>query len=187
MTLLYSGNLGLGQDLGTVLRAAACFNGETNLHILIIGGGKGIVDIQRLAVELQLENAEFRPPVPLYELPELLASGNIHVICQKSGTEGLLVPSKIYSTLATGRPSLFVGPSGCEVAHIVQDSRSGRVVEPGDVDGAAGALKELVQSRAALAEMGENAREYYEYYFGRQRSVSKIIDIIERAGMGNSH
>jgi len=186
-TLLYSGNLGIGQDLGTVLRAAACLNGDVDLHILIVGSGKRLADIGRLVVELKLENAEFRPPVPLYKLHELLAAGDVHIVCQKPGTEGLLVPSKIYSTLAAGRPSLFVGPSGCEVAHIVQDSRSGRVVEPGDVDGAAGALKELAQSRAALAEMGENAREYYEYYFGRQRSVSKIIDIIERVGTNDSH
>jgi len=30
--------------------------------------------------------------------------------------------------------------------------------------------------------MGLNAREYYDCYFGRQRSVSKIIDIIEHVG-----
>jgi len=184
-TLLYSGNLGIGQDLGTVLRAAASLNGDADLHILIVGGGKGLAAIRRLAVELKLENAEFRAPVPLYELPELLASGDIHIICQKSGTEGLLVPSKIYSTLAVGRPSVFVGPSDCEVGRIICESRSGFVVEPGDVEVAVNALATLAHSAALRWEMGENAREYYDHYFGRQRSVSKIIDIIERvAGNG---
>ena len=33
--------------------------------------------------------------------------------------------------------------------------------------------------------MGQNAKEYYEYYFGRRKSVAKIISIIERvAGNG---
>ena len=186
VTLLYSGNLGIGQDLDTVLRAVACFNGDTDLHVLIVGGGKGFADIRWLVSELRLGNVEFRAPVPLYELPELLARGDIHIICQKRGTEGLLVPSKIYSTLAAGRSSLFVGPADCEVGRIVHDSRSGFIIEPGDVAGALNALMSLVHSAALRWEMGQNAREYYEYYFGRQKSVAKIITIIEQVGW-NGH
>ena len=186
VTLLYSGNLGIGQDLGTVLRAAAGVNGRADLRILIVGGGKGLGEIRQLAAGLGLANVEFRAPVPLYRLPELLAGGDIHIICQKSGTEGLLVPSKIYSTLAAGRSSLFVGPADCEVGRIVHDSRSGFVVEPGDVRGASNALMNLVRSDALRREMGQNAKEYYEYYFGRHKSVAKIITIIEQVGQ-NGH
>lgn len=181
-TLLYSGNLGIGQDLHTILRAVACLNGDTDLHITIIGGGKGLSSVKRLASDLQLRNVEFGEPVPLYRLFDVLSTGDIHIICQKPGTEGLLVPSKIYSTLAVGRPSLFVGPTDCEVGRIVHDSRSGFIVRPGDVEGAFNALTSLVHSAALRCEMGENAREYYEYYFGRQKSVAKIITIIEQVG-----
>jgi colanic acid biosynthesis glycosyl transferase WcaI len=180
-TLLYSGNLGIGQDLDTVLRAAALLNGDADLHILIVGGGKRLAHIRRLAAALKLANAEFRAPVPLGELPSLLAAGDIHVVCQKPGTEGLLVPSKIYSTLAAGRPSLFVGPADCEVGRIIRDSRSGFIVAPGDIEGAADALRMLAGSVFPRREMGEHARAYYERHFGRQRSVSRIIDIIEQA------
>ena len=185
ITLLYSGNIGIGQDLTTVLRAVACFNGDMDLHILIVGGGKGLAHTKQLATDLQLRTVEFRKPVPLYKLTELLATGDIHIICQKRGTEGLLVPSKVYGTLVAGRPSLFVGPHDCEVGRIVRDSRSGFVVEPGDVEGAFNALINLTRSEALRREMGKNAREYYGYHFGRQRSVSRIVEILERvAGNG---
>ena len=179
-TLLYSGNLGIGQDLTTVLRAVARFNGDMDLHILIVGGGKGLAYTKQLAADLQLRNVEFGEPVPLYKLAELLASGDIHIICQKRGTEGLLVPSKIYGTLVAGRPSLFVGPHDCEVSRIVRDSRSGFVVEPGDVEGVSNALTSLVLSSTLREKMGENAREYYRLHFGRKQSVAKIISVIER-------
>lgn len=185
-TLLYSGNLGIGQDLHTILRAVARLNGDSDLRTIIIGGGKGLSSIKQLVTELQLKNVEFSQPVPLYKLFDVLSTGDIHVICQKSGTEGLLVPSKIYSTLAVGRPSLFVGPADCEVGRIVHDSRSGFIVTPGDVEGAANALTSLVRSAALRWEMGRNAREYYEYYFGRQKSVAKIINIIENVAR-NGH
>jgi colanic acid biosynthesis glycosyl transferase WcaI len=181
-TLMYSGNLGIGQDLHTVLRAVARLNGDKDLRIIIIGGGKGLPSVRQLVSELQLRNVEFGEPVPLYKLFDVLVTGDIHIICQKTGTEGLLVPSKIYSTLAVGRPSLFVGPADCEVGRIIHDSRSGFIVEPGDVEGAFHTLTNLVRSAALRWEMGQNAREYYEYYFGRQKSVAKIIKIIEQVG-----
>ena len=184
-TLLYSGNLGIGQDLHTVLRAAARFNSDLDLHILIVSGGKFLPSVKQLVANLQLRNVEFREPVSLYKLAELLTTGDIHIICQKPGTEGLLVPSKIYGTLAAGRPSLFVGPTDCEVGQIVRDSRSGFIVEPGNVESAFNALTSLISSEALRCEMGQNAKEYYEYYFGRRKSVAKIISIIERvAGNG---
>ncbi|HNY78483.1 MAG TPA: hypothetical protein PK316_16680, partial [Sedimentisphaerales bacterium] len=128
--------------------------------------------------------SSIRPPVPLEELSALLARGDIHLICQQAGTEGLLVPSKIYSTLAAGRPSLFIGPADCEVGRIVRDSGSGFVVEPGDVEEATDVLRRLATNPALQHGMGRNARIYYEQHFGRERSVSRIIGILEAAGNG---
>lgn len=178
-TLLYSGNLGMGQDLATILRAMARFNGDIDLHILIVGGGKGLAYTKQLAADLQLKNVKFREPVPLYKHAELLKSGDIHIICQKPGTEGLLVPSKIYSALAAGRPSIFVGPTDCEVGQMVRDSRSGFIVDPGDVEAAFKGLINLTSSAGLLREMAQNAREYYRLHFGRKKSVAKIISILE--------
>ncbi len=184
-TLLYSGNIGIGQDLGTALRAAARLNGRAALKVLIAGDGKGLAAVRALVAELRLADAEIRPPVPLQELSTLLARGDIHLICQQAGTEGLLVPSKIYSTLAAGRPSLFVGPADCEVGRIVRDSGSGFVIEPGDVEEAADVLRRLATNPSLQRGMGRNARAYYERHFGRERSVSRIIAILEAAGNGN--
>ena len=181
-TLLYSGNVGIGQDLGPVLHAAARLNGDGALHILIVGGGKGLSSIKKLASDLQLENIEFREPVPLYQLPPLLAEGDIHLAYQKPGTEGLLLPSKIYSTLAAGRPSLFVGPFNCEAARIVRDSGSGIALEPGHVEGIVAALRTLLKSPALRREMGTRARTYYDAHFGKKRSVFRIIEILESVG-----
>ncbi len=186
LTLLYSGNFGLGHDLDTILRAVSILNFDTSLRTMLVGDGKGLRDIQRLVAELKLDNIFFHPPVTLYELPLLLASGDIHIVAQKPNTEGLIVPSKVYGTLAVGRPVLFVGPEQCEVAHIVQDSGCGFVVAPGDVKAAAKALRTLVLDNELRRMMGERAKKYYLERFGCQRSVSLIIDVIERVG-GNEH
>jgi len=178
-TLLYSGNVGIGQDLGTVLRAAAGLDETEDVTVRIVGGGKALPQFRKLAAELGLANVRFSPPVPLCQLPDLLASGDIHVICQRPGTQGLLVPSKIYGTLAAGRPSIFIGPRDCEVGEIIRDSESGFVVEPGDVEKATDALRYLATSATLREMMGRKGRAYYEHHFGRERSVSCIVEILE--------
>ncbi len=180
--LLYSGNFGLGHELDTVLRAVHALNGDTNLRVLLVGKGKGLTETRRLAAELGLANIEFRPPVPLYGLAELLASGDIHLVSQKPGTEGFIVPSKIYGALAVGRPVIFIGPEHCEAARIVHDGRCGFVVAPGDVESASQVLRQLVLDVELRTTMGQRAKRYYAEKFGRKRSVARIIGAIEGAG-----
>lgn len=186
VTLLYSGNFGLGHALDTVLRGLHALNGNGRVKVLLVGHGKGLSETRRLVRELGLAGVEFRPPVPLYELGALLAAGDIHLVAQKPRTEGLIVPSKIYGTLAVGRPVLFVGPHHCEVARIVRESGGGFIVAPGDIQAAANALRQLAGDDNLRRLMGERAKRYYEENFGRQRSVARIIDLIERVA-GNGH
>jgi len=181
ITLLYSGNFGLGHEFDTILHAVHALH-EGMWKLLLVGAGKGLVRIQGLVAQLQLENVEFRPPVPLYQFQDLLAEGDVHIVAQKARTEGLVVPSKIYSILCVGRPTIFVGPQNCEVARIVAESASGFVVEPGDVDAAVDVLRQLAFDPELRRQMGERAREHYCTHFGRDRSVSQIAQLIERMG-----
>ena len=180
VTLLYSGNLGLGHELDTAVRAAGMVDGGSALRVLFVGNGTMREPLQQLAADLSISSISFHPPQPLENLADSLAAGDIHLVAQRPGTEGVIVPSKLYDSLAAGRPALFIGPEGCEAARIFRESQSGMVVPPGDVDGAAEVLRMLVQNAELRATMGRNARAYYEGKFGRERSVNIIISLIEK-------
>ncbi len=179
LTLLYSGNLGLGHDLDTIILAVAGMNGHAAFKAVFVGEGKAKNQLQKQVRELQLDNIEFRPPVPLYKLPALLAEGDIHFVSQRQGTQGFIVPSKIYGVLAAGRPSIFIGPPDCEPAIIVSESKSGFVILPGDVDSAVDAMKKLISDSKMRLEMGKLAKSYYQQRFGRKKSIASIINVIE--------
>lgn len=179
ITAIYSGNLGLGHQLETIVYAVSKLNGEANLRVLFIGNGKGRQPLKKLVRELELEKVEFRPPVPLYRLRDVLAAGDIHFVSQKAGTQGVIVPSKIYGILAAGRPTIFIGPSDCEPAMIVNKSQSGIVVPPEDIEGVAMAIRKLAIDPVLRQIMGKRAQKYYEKNFGRVKSVSRIIKVIE--------
>ncbi len=178
VTLMYSGNLGIGHDLDTVLHAANRLGGA-NLRVLFVGEGKMRGRLIALAGELGLDNVDFHPPQPLSALSDSLAAGDIHVISQRAGTEGLIVPSKVYGIMAAGRPVVFIGPDDCEVAQIIRDSGSGVIAACGDSDRVAEALKSLIADKALRDRMGERGREFYTRHFALRRGVAAIAEAIE--------
>ncbi|UCD53357.1 MAG: hypothetical protein JSW27_12050, partial [Phycisphaerales bacterium] len=54
----------------------------------------------------------------------------------------------------------------------------------GDISGAEEALTILLHSADVRQEMGIKARQYYEAFFGRERSVSRLVEVLEAAGSG---
>ncbi len=182
VALMYSGNLGLGHNLDAAVRAAARLGESAGLRLLFVGSGKMQGRLEALANGLRLESVCFQPPQPLALLADTLAAGDIHLVSQRAGTQGLIVPSKLYGVLAAGRPVLFIGPQDCEAARIVRESASGIIVPPGDVASVASALRMLARSEKLRAEMGARARCYYEDHFGRDRSVSRVIRAVTDPG-----
>lgn len=179
VTLLYSGNVGLGHELETAVRAIARLKDRRNFHARIVGHGKLRGRLMELVSDLGLVDCvEFLPPCPLEELSANLAAGDIHLVSQRPGTQGLLVPSKIYGILAAARPSLYIGPADTEVAEIIRQSNSGLIVPPGDVDAAATSLRRLITDKTLRHEMGDRAGAHYRALFGRERGVRCIATLV---------
>jgi hypothetical protein len=71
----------------------------------------------------------------------------------RSGFSGLVVPSKVYGCLLSGRPILYVGPASSDVHLLCMEARSAvyEHVEPGNVAGFAAALERLAQAADSRA------------------------------------
>ena len=184
-TVMYSGNLGMGHELDTALKAVAQVEDRSDLRVLLVGRGAMRERLQRLASELNLENVVFHPPQPLAKLADTLAAGDVHLVAQRPGTQGLIVSSKLYGIMAAGRAVLYVGPDDTEVAETIRRADCGLIAPPGDAPAVADALRALIGDAGRRADMGRRGREYYESHLGRDRSVGRIVEVIERqAGAG---
>ena len=109
-----------------------------------------------------VDSVVFRDFQPAERLPEVLASGDVHLIVLKAGLARSSVPSKLYSTLAAARPVLASIDPGTEISRVLAEQECGVAVPPDDVDAFEAALARLLDDDDARAVMGERGRAFVE-------------------------
>jgi glycosyltransferase involved in cell wall biosynthesis len=97
------------------------------------------------------------------ETPRLLASARVHLITMSPGWEGVVVPSKLYGCIRTGRPVLFIGPDNADTAREILANEWGAVLPP-STDGreVAAAILELAARPMREVRLKQGAREVAE-------------------------
>jgi len=100
--VLYSGNMGRGHDMETLLGAARALRDRPDVVFAFIGEGAKRPVVEAAARELP--SIRLFPYQPREALSESLSAGDVHVVTQDAATLGLIEPSKLYGVMAAGRP-----------------------------------------------------------------------------------
>jgi glycosyltransferase involved in cell wall biosynthesis len=79
--------------------------------------------------------------------------------------------------MATGLPVITTRVGG--IPEIVDDGRSGFLVDPGDEQGLVRALRDLVESPELRARMGALGRRIVEERFDAARTTARLLDLLE--------
>ncbi len=159
--LLYSGNYGVAHEVETVVQGY-------RLHHLS-GSGRFVLwlnatgaNADRLETRLKAEGLPYvrTAPGPLEALPQLLACGDVQLICLRPGFAGYVLPSKVYACIASRRPVLFVGPEASDVHLLcVAQAKDYARIDPGDGLGLAAALDHWAQDDISCAgQAGANVK-----------------------------
>jgi glycosyltransferase involved in cell wall biosynthesis len=183
--VMYSGNIGLSQQLEAVLEAARELRDDQRIIFALIGEGARKQWLEQRALAMGLSNVIFMPYQPLENLAESLSAADLHLIPLAPGAAGCLVPSKIYGILAAGRPFVAMMEENAEVAQIAREEAVGFVVRPGDVDALAGAIREAADAPQRLKQMGMRARRLAELRFDRIKVTSRFGSVLDKVAMQN--
>lgn len=134
--ILYAGHLGLAHPVGTILKAAAAIkNDMDDVEFVFVGDGPEFDKISEHRKKHHLNNIRLLPYQPLSRLRFVMESGDVHLISMRGNAAGMLVPSKLYTALAVGRPTLFLGPKNSETAKVITDYKTGSVISQNDLEG----------------------------------------------------
>ena len=175
--VVHAGNLGFYGAWDTLLKAAEILSNEDKTTgFVFIGDGANRKSLEASAANMP--NVRFLPFRPVEQLPHVMMAGDIHIVTVKRGLEGVVVPSKLYSILAAGRPVLAVAAKESDAARIVSDEGCGIAADPDDPAAVAAAIRELRSDPARLVEMGRRAQESAVRY-ARVGELQHLIEIME--------
>ena len=174
-TLVHAGNIGFYGAWQTLISAVKILERE----------GVGLVFIGEGAMKPQLEAMaqgcgaiRFLPFRPASEVPLVLSSGDMHVVTVKRGLEGVVVPSKLYPTLAAGRPVLGVAPEESDVVRIIRRTGCGLAADPDEPNRVAEAIRSVMQDPEQMQTMARRARES-AFSYDRVKQLKIFCDTLE--------
>jgi glycosyltransferase involved in cell wall biosynthesis len=173
--VMFAGNIGLAQDLPTVLAAAELTSEQPDIQWVIVGDGS-----MRRWVQAEIERRGLSRTVhllgrfPVQDMPRLFAGADaLLVTLRRDPVLSLTIPSKVQSYLASGKP--IVGALDGEGAAVIAESGAG-VCSPAEDPRLLAAqvltLREL--DPGARRNMGLRGREYFLAHFGNDMLLQRF-------------
>ena len=150
-----SGNLGFTHDPDIVFEAARTLRDDPDIHFTLSGWGIGFERLKQMQSAANLPNVSLVERVPEADLEAFLSAADAWLIPYRKDLAGVSVPSRFYNLLAIGRPVILVSEANAEAALTVSEHGLGWVVEPGNSDDLARAIRSA--SSSAVTSMRERA------------------------------
>jgi glycosyltransferase involved in cell wall biosynthesis len=171
-TLLYHGRVDRRKGALDLLDAVARM--DTGVRVVMSGIGPDL-DAARAKAEELLLDAGFPGAVPYDQVPGVYAGGDIFV--SPTYAEGF--SNTILEAMASGMP--VVAGNAVGVVDCIEDGVNGVLVEPGDVDGLARALDDLLADAPRREELARRARDDVEREYAWPVVARQIMDAYARA------
>ena len=167
--VLYAGNLGEAHIYQEILEAARALlaRGDSRWQFVFVVRG-----VHRRPLEQEcsgLTNVAVLDYQPEEMTSDMLWAAHIHLITMREGWEGIVVPSKLYGTVQTGAPTLFIGPPDADTATAIRALGLGETIAPGaSGDDVIAALERLAaqERRYAVTPPSDGPKRIVEFVCG---------------------
>lgn len=177
----YAGALGLANDIGTLLQAAALLRDEPDIHFMLVGDGKERANLEARAEGLKLQNVTFTGSRPKSEMRDVLAASDACVaILQNIPMFRTTYPNKVFDYMAAGRPTILAIDG--VIREVIERANGGMFVPPGNPAALAASVREMSRDSKRARAMGQAARGYVVEHFNRHRQAEEFVLLMARLG-----
>jgi glycosyltransferase involved in cell wall biosynthesis len=174
----YAGAIGLANDLGIVLDAAARLRDRPEVTLLLVGDGKERARLEARAAAEGLTNVRFFGARPKHDMPLVLAASDACLaILQDIPEFRTTYPNKVFDYMAAARPTVLAIDG--VIRTVIDDARGGVFVPPGDAGALAAAIRALAADPEEGRRMGQRARAYVEQHFDRRAQAEAFVRLVE--------
>lgn len=153
---LYHGSMGPKQGLELLLETACLLGSRREILLVLCGDGpakKGLVEQAAF-----LPNVRFLELQPEEKLNDLVNLADAHLLPQLANAADLVMPSKLCTMLASGKPVIATAEPGTQISQILD--ALGILVQPENASALAQALITLYENPSESLRLGNLGRIY---------------------------
>ncbi|MCU1285419.1 MAG: hypothetical protein JWO13_1769 [Acidobacteriales bacterium] len=179
--VLYTGTIGLSQNLDAAIDAAALFQQKngSKVHFLFVGSGADKKQLQSKVAALNLENVTFGAPVSKTKMPALLAAADCVLVPLKNiAIFEAALPTKLFEAMSCARPVVLAANGEAEA--LVREANSGICANPGDPKSIHDAIEEIKQDPGEATRKGQRGRAYMLSRFRRENRVIDLLALMQQ-------
>ena len=163
-----------------MLIRASKLAGPTVVQTTIAGDGADAERLRTIVRQEAVTNVRMLGAVPADHVPGLYAASDAGaVLLRDLEIFAGALPTKLLETMAAGRPLVLCARG--EAAELVHSASAGLMVDPGDPEGLAEALRWLHLNPARGWELGRSGRAHAEAHFGAGRAADAWAEQLSAA------
>ncbi len=162
---MFAGNLGKGQRLDVIIKAAKILGNRKDYMIHLVGDGRMRGELENMVREYGLENnVTFYGNQKREDMPRFYKMADALLITLRGNNEvGDTMPGKLQMYMTTGKP-IFGAINGAAY-EVIKEARCGSCVKAGDYEGLAKLMKLYIEHPSDFERCGQNARDYFMKHF----------------------
>ncbi|WP_421000467.1 glycosyltransferase family 4 protein [Carnobacterium maltaromaticum] len=176
-SFLFTGNIGLVQDIEVIINAVAEIDMSINFKVDIVGDGSNLAVCRQLVLEKGLEEKIiFHGRCPASEIPDFYSKADICLLTLKNENRiGMTIPSKLQGYMAAGKP--IIAAIDGDAKKIIDDAKCGLSVSSGDFKALAKIMEEVIKHPEKNREYGENAKSYFMDNFTEEKFIFQTLSV----------
>jgi glycosyltransferase involved in cell wall biosynthesis len=176
----YFGNIGVCQDLDTILDAMRLLRDQHNIKFLFAVHGVKVARLVEIVRDEQLDNALVLPYLHGSDFEHALNVSDCFIVSWVDGMQGLAFPSKTYCYMSAGKPIIAVMGLACDLAKELKDNCAGYAVEIGDAARLVAVINELKDNPCVAADMGANVQRLFLDRYTAAQSTERYVRMIKK-------
>ncbi|WP_238239106.1 glycosyltransferase family 4 protein [Exiguobacterium acetylicum] len=177
--VVYTGNIGLAQDVFLLLDVAEALQKEQDICFQVVGYGYHKQTFEKLVKERGLTNIEFLDAMPRWDALKQLAKSDIAFATLVESTAfDTVTPGKIIDYMAMG--CAIVGAVSGHAAHVIEEAGAGYVSVQRKKEEIVDHILELSRNPEKRAAMGRAGVAYVQEHFDWEQNEQRLFAAIQQ-------
>lgn len=176
----YFGNMGICQELDTILNAIRQLKNVNDIKFIFAGHGNKMRDLKNKINEENLCNVTIYDFLHGDDFQDALNISDCFLVSLAEGLTGLAVPSKTYSYMMAGKPIIAIIGKNSDISKDLIKNNAGYSMEVKEVSKLVNSIYELKNDEVKRELMGKSCRRLFLEKYTKEKCTRHYVDMLKR-------